>query len=270
MDFRFFLFLFNKCNSLNSLNFVHVVKGFEHEFFPFFLLQSSEDFYSFYNMSVRSLKLPIKTLLFEFSRSKFFGLYSIRKIHRHFSKFAAPFKFFQFPKRFRKLFRMVSKRLKFLTFIFKSLYFRKKRTSLFFDLKNNKHVLLSKKYVIRNRKTLSFRNRFFAGLTIKDFKRRKHLKKLFDTSMLKYLDDEFEDTPFPFNNEFLYLQVAYGRANLTREAQRNKILDEQRKSTITVVRYRRSLRRFATRSRFSRLLLYFPFFIKNIKKAINV
>ena len=75
----------------------------------------------------------------------------------------------------------MSKRLKFLTFIFKSMYFRKKRTLLFFDLKSNKHVMLSKKYVMRNRNTFSFKQRFFTGLTIKDLHRRNHLKKLFDS-----------------------------------------------------------------------------------------
>jgi|JI7StandDraft_1071085.scaffolds.fasta_scaffold09850_5 small subunit ribosomal protein S2 len=266
LDYRFFLFLLNKWGSVNSSNSLLMYKGLTHEIFPFLFPQTTESFYSFYNnLSWRFLRSPVKILLFDFSRSKFFGLYTIRKIHRYFSKIVAPFKFFKFPKRFRKAFKNMSKRLKFLTFIFKSMYFRKKRTLLFFDLKSNKHVMLSKKYVMRNRNTFSFKQRFFTGLTIKDLHRRNHLKKLFDSSMLKYFDDEFEDTPFPFNNEFFYLQVAYGRANLTREAERNKILDEQRKSTVTVVRYRKALRRFATRSRFSRLLLYFPFFVKNIK-----
>ena len=271
LDYRFFLFLLNKWGSVNSSNSLLMYKGLTHEIFPFLFPQTTESFYSFYNnLSWRFLRSPVKILLFDFSRSKFFGLYTIRKIHRYFSKIVAPFKFFKFPKRFRKAFKNMSKRLKFLTFIFKSMYFRKKRTLLFFDLKSNKHVMLSKKYVMRNRNTFSFKQRFFTGLTIKDLHRRNHLKKLFDTSMLKYFDEEFEDTPFPFNNEFFYLQVAYGRANLTREAERNKILDEQRKSTVTVVRYRRSLRRFATKSRFSRLLLYFPFFIKNVKNNLNV
>ena len=266
IDYRFVLFLLNKWGSVNSSNALPMYKGLVHEIFPFLFPQTTESFYSFYNnLSWRFLRSPVKILLFDFSRSKFFGLYTIRKIHRYFSKIVAPFKFFKFPKRFRKAFKNMSKRLKFLTFIFKSMYFRKKRTLLFFDLKSNKHVMLSKKYVMQNRNTFSFKQRFFIGLTIKDLHRRNHLKKLFDSSMLKYFDDEFEDTPFPFNNEFFYLQVAYGRANLTREAARNKILDEQRKSTVTVVRYRRVLRRFATRSRFSRLLLYFPFFVKNIK-----
>lgn len=271
LDYRFFFFLLNKWGSSNSSNFLPLEKGLIHETFPFLFPQTTQSFYSFYNnLSIKFLRSPVKILLFDFSRSKFFGLYTIRKIHRYFTKMVAPFKFFRFPKRFRKSFRAMSKRLKFLTFIFKSMYFRKKRTLLFFDLKNNKHVTLSKKYVMQYRNTFSFKQRFFLGLTIKDLHRRNHLKKLFDTSMLKYFDEEFEDTPFPFNNEFFYLQVAYGRANLTREAERNKILDEQRKSTVTVVRYRRSLRRFATKSRFSRLLLYFPFFIKNVKNNLNV
>jgi hypothetical protein len=90
--------------------------------------------------------------------------------------------------------------------------------------------------------------------------------------MLRYFDEEFEDYPFPVNNEFFFLQTAYGAIFLDRQYHRNKLLEAQRESMHKGIELRSempSLNRLRVALRNNRVLLYFSFssgFFSKIKK----
>ena len=71
---------------------------------------------------------------------------------------------------------------------------------------------------------------FPTNVIIKNLDRRSRFNTLQKAGMLQYFDEEFEDFKFPVNNEFFFLQVAYGSAFLSRQYQRSKSIELQKDS----------------------------------------
>jgi hypothetical protein len=103
---------------------------------------------------------------------------------------------------------------------------------------------------------------FPTNVILKNLDRRSRFNTLQKAGMLQYFDEEFEDFKFPVNNEFFFLQVAYGSAFLSRQYQRSKSIELQKDSYAIVKAYRKKLFKLRNRVRLNRSLLFF-FFIKN-------
>lgn len=265
-DLAFIKSVFKKWISFHANCSFSIGKQFPHEIFPFFIeSRNNVNYFSTVQMPLSlSKKLgnaSFRSLLFPYFRPKFFKFNVLNVLYNEFKK-GCWFKAFRFSKKFKKSYRYISKRLKFLTFLWKSLYLKKNKFLTYFDLKKLKYVTLTKQYILKNRNKNFFKSRFFTGLTVKHLIRRQHLRNSYNNIMLQYFDEEYEDTPFPFNNEFFFLQVAYGNIFLTRQADRNKILASQRNSSTIVVRERIAYNKAIFRVRTSRLFLFLPFLIK--------
>lgn len=258
-DFSFAFSLLKKWFSFLSKSSSFMERNFLHEFFPF-LNNTKMDPLALYYIPYKFPVYSFRSLLFPFVSSfKFFNLNNLSYFYHDFTK-DFWFKVFKFSKNFRKSQRIIDKRLKFLLFLWRSMYFKKRKILTFYDLKKSKYVDLSKKYFFKNRNKNSFKMRFFRGVTIKELIRRNTLRQSFNNIMLKYFDEEYEDTPFPFNNEFFLLQMAFGNIFLTREAERNKILAAKRNSSTIVVRERNLYAKAVLKTRSVRFILYFPYF----------
>lgn len=259
-DFNFAFSLLKKWFSFYSKSSFFIDRHFPHEFFPFLIYPNIEPF-SLCSIPYRFLTYNHRSFLFPIIRSfKFLNLNSLSYLYRDFRK-DFWFKVFKFSKNFKKSYRIIDKRLKFLILLWRSLYSKKRKFLTFYDLKKSKYINFSKKYVFKNRNKNFFKMRFFTGVTVKELIRRQHLRESFNNVFLKYFDEEFEDTPFPFNNEFFFLQMVFGNIFLTREAERNKILADKRNSSVTVVQERNLYLKVVLKTRSSRFLLYFPYFV---------
>lgn len=258
-DFSFAFSLLKKWFGFHAKSLFFSECHFLHEFFPS-LNYPAMDPLAIYYIPYRFLTYSFRSLLFPLISSfKSFNLNNLAYFYRDFLK-DFWFKVFKFSKNFKKSNRILDKRLKFLLLLWRSLYSKKRKFLTFYDIKKSKYVDLSKKYFFKNRNKNFFKMRFFRGITIKELVRRKTLRKSFNNVMLKYFDEEYEDTPFPFNNEFFFLQMAFGNIFLTREAERNRILAAKRNSSTIVVRERFLYSKAVLKTRSLRFLLYFPYF----------
>lgn len=267
LDFKLAFFLLNKWEKYYSGNkfVVEFSRHFPHEFFPFFEYSRRRPDYRVSRFS--------RLLTFKARNSGLFhggvsnlSLNAINMLYRDFKK-ALPYKSMTFSKKFKRIFRIFFKRMKFLKFLWKSLY-PKKKASLFFDVKNSKYVILSKRFLLINKDKEFFKSRFFSGLTVKDSIRRENLRTLNNNIMLQYFDEEYDDYKFPINSEFFFLQVAYGAIFLGRQYERNKMLSARRTSSYTLVRKQRTLARLKLNVKLNRSTLYFFFISKFYKNNL--
>jgi small subunit ribosomal protein S2 len=221
-----------------------------HETFPFFEYSLKNTRY-FAPLFIKLAFFKVKTFGF-FKGFRFFNLRILVKLRRHFFK-SYSFKSFTYSKIYKRFFRVFNKRIKFIQFLRKHGY--------------PKHVSLLKRNVVKSRsnflhlKKNKFKD-FPTNVIIKNLDRRSRFNTLQKAGMLQYFDEEFEDFKFPVNNEFFFLQVAYGSAFLSRQYQRSKSIELQKDSYAIVKAYRKKLFKLRNRVRLNRSLLFF-FFIKN-------
>ena len=126
-----------------------------------------------------------------------------------------------------------------------------------------KYVSLLKRNVVKSRgndlrlKKNKFKD-FPTNAIIKSLRSKNRFNTLQKAGMLQYFDEEFEATfKFPVNNEFFFLQVAYGSAFLSRQYQRSKSIELQKDSYAIVKAYRKKLFKLRNRVRLNRSLLFF-------------
>lgn len=50
---------------------------------------------------------------------------------------------------------------------------------------------------------------------------------------MAYFEEEYDDSKFPFNHEFFFLQIGYGLTYMTREYSRNKFLQNRAAGIVT-------------------------------------
>jgi hypothetical protein len=84
--------------------------------------------------------------------------------------------------------------------------------------------------------------------------------------MVQYFDEEFEDFPFPINNEFFFLHVAYGSFFLAREYVRNKLIQAQKTGFVTVTHRRKLVLKLKKETKLLRCLLFFSCLLSFQKK----
>ncbi len=254
-DFRMLSLIFNLWLQQVKAPKVEFKKHFIFEFFPLFD----------YGTGFSDFQAPLFAKLFNFRMQhagylpyiRFLNFNTLATWHRDF-KNSYPFKAIKFSRGFKIMFRMFTKRIRFAKFLWKSLY-PKRNPYLYFDVVKARNVLLSKSFVVLNKNNDFFTRRYKVGTTIKDLKHRKLLRDRFSSAMLQYFDEEFDDYPFPVNNEFFFLQAAYGSIFLDRQYHRNKLLAAQRESMHTTVIQGASLQRLRVALRNNRILLYFSF-----------
>ena len=244
-DFIFGLFLLKKWENSRSaqFSFFDPKRHFSHELFPFFQFKRininnaslhSQQLSSFYSYH-RILNFNVKNSGFFFNTLNIFKLNSVNNFFRNFKKLKS-FKAFYSSKKIKRSLRISSKRLKFLMFLWKSLYPKKRYK------KNSK---LAKPFRTFN-------------TTIKSFHKRKQLRNIYNLTMLNYFDEDYEDKKFPFNNEFFFLHVAYGSIFLAREHARNRVIVSQRDFSVVLNKQKKSFSRAKAYSRLLRLFIYFP------------
>lgn len=254
-DFMFGLFLLKKWENsrLAQFSFFDPKRHFSHELFPFFqfkrnnkLFLNSQKLSSFY-LYHRILNFNVKNSGFFFNTLNIFKLNAVNNFFRNFKKLRS-FKAFYFSKKIKRSLRILSKRLKFLMFLWRSLYPKKRYK------RNSKFSTFVPKH--KNSKFLKSFKPF--ATTIKSAHKRKQLRNLYNLTMLNYFDEDYEDKKFPFNNEFFFLHVAYGSIFLAREQARNRVIASQRDFRVVLNKRRKSFSRTRAYSRLLRLFVYFP------------
>jgi small subunit ribosomal protein S2 len=254
-DFRLLRLTFNLWLQQIKVAKVEFKKHFIFEFFPFFA----------YGTGFTDFRAPLFAKLFNFRMQyagylpyiRFLNFNTLAMWHKDF-KNSYPFKAIKFSRGFKIMFRMFTKRIRFAKFLWKSIY-PKRNPYFYFDVAKTRTVLLSKSFIALNKNKAFFIRRYKVGATTKDLKHRKLLRDRFSSAMLQYFDEEFDDYPFPVNNEFFFLQAAYGSIFLDRQYHRNKLLAAQRESMHTVGVQGGPLRRLRVALRNNRILLYFSF-----------
>lgn len=205
---------------------------FLHECFPFFKYQKVKmpDLRLFFFSKFLKFKLLNVPLFTSFNHMSFNNLV---RIIGDFTKNYGFFSYLKFSKKCKRFLRRFSRSKKFLKFLFNAVYKKKKGSSLFFDLKISRFVSLPMKFIRLNENKSFFRQRYVDLLLLydSDLYTRRFFKKVrykFNSFLLAFFDEEYDDSKFPMNNEFFYFQVGYGSAFLKRQYQRNKQLKVRR------------------------------------------
>ena len=229
---------------------------FVHEMFPFFGYVSEKVDYS-----VESVFAKILFFRFEkhgsFSLLNFVHLNTIESFRRYFNRINS-YKALIFSKRYKRFFRIFNKRVKFIRYLNKAIYV-KKHDNFFFDTVENKFVTLEDK--ARFTRSIGSHSRYLPYSLTNVLARRSNLNMLYNATMVQYFDEEFEDFPFPVNNEFFFLHVAYGSFFLTREYVRNKLIQAQKTGFVTVKHKRKLVLKLKRETRVVRCLLFFSCFL---------
>ena len=256
-DFRILSLIFNLWLHQIKATKVDFKKHFIFEFFP--ALNYGTNFTDFQS--------PLFAKLFNFRMQyagylpyiRFLNFNTLATWHKDF-KNSYPFKAIKFSRGFKVMFRMFAKRIRFAKFLWKSIY-PGRNPYFYFDVVKSRNVLLSKSFVVLNKNKDFFSRRYKVGTTIKNLQHRKLLRDRFSSAMLQYFDEEFDDYPFPVNNEFFFLQAAYGSIFLDRQYHRSKLLAAQREAMHTAGTQgtQPSLQRLRIALRTNRVLLYFSF-----------
>jgi small subunit ribosomal protein S2 len=222
-----------------------------------------------YGRGSNDLRAPLSAKLFNFRMQysgylpymRFLNFNMLAIWHKEF-RTGYSFKSLRFSRMFKSVFRMVTKRIRFAKFLWRALY-PKRNPYLYFDLIKARNVVLSRSFVVLNKSKGFFTRRYTAGTTVKNLAHRRLLRDRFNTAMLQYFDEEFEDYPFPVNNEFFFLHAAYGSIFLTRQYHRNKLLIAQRELMHKSVALQKGtsspLQRLRLTLRNNRIMLYFSF-----------
>jgi small subunit ribosomal protein S2 len=229
---------------------------FVHEIFPFFGYNSEKVDYS-----VESAFMKILFFRFDkhgsFSLLNFVHLNTLESFRRYFNRINS-FKALNFSRCYKRFFRIFSKRVKFVRYLNKAIY-TKKHDNIFFDVVENKFVTLDDKTGLsKNVKSkMGFSSRYLPYSLTNVLVRRSRLNVLYNTTMVQYFDEEFEDFPFPINNEFFFLHVAYGSFFLAREYVRNKLIQAQKTGFVTVKHRRKLTLKLKKETKLLRCLLFF-------------
>lgn len=270
-DFSFGLFLLKKWENSRQaqFKFFDSKRHFSHEIFPFFQFKRNNKILA-YSQSLpassfylyhRILNFNVKNSGFFFNTLNVFKLTVVNNFFRNFKNLRS-FKAFYFSKKIKRSLRIMSKRLKFLMFLWRSLYPKKKYKG---DLKFSNINAKSNKT-----NNLKFSKSFKSfNSTIKSAQKRKQLRDIYNFSMLNYFDEDYEDKKFPFNNEFFFLHVAYGSIFLAREQARNRVITSQRDFSVVLNQQKKSFLRIKSYSRLLRLFIYFPVLNLHIYKTRN-
>lgn len=241
-------------NRLDSFLLSEYSSHFVHEIFPFFGYVSEKTDYS-----VKSVFAKILFFRFDnhgsFSLLNFVHLNTLESFRRYFNR-TNSFKTLNFSKRYKRFCRILNKRIKFIKYLNKAIHI-KKYDNVFFDTVENKFVVLEDK--IRPNKSVGSDLRYLPYSLANLLARRLKLNALFKATMVQYFDEEFEDFPFPVNNEFFFLQVAYGSFFLAREYVRNKLIQAQKTGFITVKYKRKVVLKLRKETKLLRCLLFFSF-----------
>jgi hypothetical protein len=259
-DFRVFSLIFNAWLSRVIVPKVAFKKHFLSEFMPFFN----------YCVPFVNLQAPLFAKLFNFRMQysgylpymRFLSFNMLATWHKDFKK-EHPFKIIRFSRAFKGWFRTTSKRIRFAKFLWKVLY-PKRNPYLYFDVIKSRNIILSRSFVLLNKNKDFFLRRYVnvVGATVKDPLHRRVARDRFNSAMLQYFDEEFDDYPFPVNNEFFFLQAAYGSIFLNRQYHRSKLLMAQREAMQTAQVVRRTvlpLQQLRVVFKNKRVLLYFLF-----------
>lgn len=253
-DFSFGLMLFKKWERarLPYLMVFDPKKHFSHEILPFFEFKRNVPFFSsqkqlsFYSYH-KILNFNVKNSGFFYNTLDVFKLNAVNNFFHNFKKLRS-FKAFYFSRKIKRSLRIFSKRLKFLMFLWRSLYSKKK----FKHSKYNRGKFQTNKNLKFSKSSVSF------NTTFKTLGTRKSLRNTYNLIMLNYFDEEYEDRKFPFNNEFFFLQVAYGSIFLAREYERNRVLASQRAFGSVLIKQKKDFSKLKMHSRLIRLAVYFP------------
>ena len=257
-DFGVLRLIFNVWLNRVSVPRVAFKRHFLSEFIPLFN----------YCVPFTDFQAPLSAKLFNFRIQysgylpylRFLSFDMLALWHKDF-KNGNPFKTITFSRVFTGWFRMTVKRLRFARFLWRALY-PKRNPYLYFDVVKARNVVLSRSFVTLNKTKDFFARRYVVGSTTKDLSHRRVIRDRFNSAMLQYFDEEFDDYPFPVNNEFFFLQAAYGSIFLNRQYHRNKLLAAQREAMQKMRAVRQDilpLKRFHTVFRNKRVLLYFSF-----------
>lgn len=259
-DFRILRFIANTWLNRMHVPKVEFNKHFLFEFIPLFD----------YGSTFIDFRAPLFAKLFNFRMQysgylpyvRFLNFNMLSSWHREF-RTAYPFKAIRFSRMFKLMFRTVTKRIRFAKFLWRALYPRRD-PYIYFDSMKARNVVLSRSFVVSNKNKDFFLRRYTMGTTTKDLMHRRLVRDRFNATMLQYFDEEFDDYPFPVNNEFFFLHAAYGSIFLNRQYHRNKLLAAQRelmqhKSVESQTELYSSPQRLRIVLRNSRILLYFSF-----------
>jgi hypothetical protein len=271
-DLRMLRLVFNMWLNRVSAPKIAFKKHFLSEFIP--LLN--------YGVPFTDFRAPLFAKMFNFRTQysgylpymRFLNFNMLARWHKDFRN-RNPFKTIKFSHTFKWWFRTTTKRIKFAKFLWRALYPRR-NPYLYFDVVKSRNVVLSRSFVILNKNKDVFGRRYtdIGGTTTKDLIHRRAIRDRFNAGMLQYFDEEFEDSPFPVNNEFFFLQTAYGSIFLNRQYHRRKLLSAQREAMHAMAALRQSksispLQRLRIVFKNKRVLLYFSFskFLKKVKKT---
>jgi len=194
--------------------------------------------------------------------SIFVSFENIIKLVSDFSKNYGFFSYLKFSKKCKRFLRRFSRSQKFYKFLLN--YVHKRRRLVYFDFKTSQVVVLPLRFVKLNENKGFFKLRYVDLAFLMDSRLftlhfLKKVRNKFNSFLLAFFDEEYDDSKFPLNNEFFYFQVGYGSAFLTRQYNRNKYL-EFRKITIQKVydSKKKKLSDLVTKKfRTSRIFLYF-------------
>lgn len=245
---------------------------FLHESFPFLKYQK---------IKMPDLRLFFFSKFLKFKVSPFFSSFNhmsfnnLIKIIGDFTKNYGFFSYLKFSKKCKRFLRRFSRSKKFLKFLFSAVYKKKKVSSLFFDLKISRFVSLPARFIRLNENKSFFRQRYVdllllydSDLYAKRFSRKVRYK--FNSFLLAFFDEEYDDSKFPMNNEFFYFQVGYGSAFLNRQYQRNKQLKVRRFKTQEGGLSMQPNNFYFLRKKFkiSRIIFYFFFNVNSYQQKI--
>jgi small subunit ribosomal protein S2 len=249
--FNFFVFFLRMWCSYNFKDsmFLEYSRNIIHETFPFFEYSFKNTVY-FAPLFLKLIFFKIKTFGF-FTGLRFFNLKTLSLLRRHIFK-SYSFKSYSYSKKYKRFFRFYNKRFKFIQFLNKNTY--PKRGSF---LKKNSFLPRGSNFMDSKRGSRTFS----VGSLLKNLEQRYRLNLLQKSAMLQYFDEEFEDFKFPVNNEFLFFQVAYGSAFLTRQYQRSKSIESQKDSFIIMKKQKKQLLKLKNRIHINRILLFYFFFL---------
>ena len=193
----------------------------------------------------RARLLPMSTHLFSrllyfklshapiFVGFNFCSFRNLTKIVSNFMAVQRTFSFLKFSKGCKRFMRRFLRSQKFFRFLLKNYRKTKSARDFYFDLNTARFVRLSKGFIRHNQHKPFFSSRYInvSYLNESSASTKKKSSSLANKKAnlftLAYFEEEYDDSRFPFNHEFFFLQIGYGMTYMTREYFRNKFLQNR-------------------------------------------